>query len=201
MYSQRGLNTLAALVMAFLLCSVAASQRQNEPRNVPAGDLGRFAYLATAYAGSKSPDTTQAVHHLCQLIFAPVCLAFTVCIDSRRLVNMQSVCASSTSTKGIAPLAGRQQARSVSCASSGNKVDLKKAGVNKIKNKSVRNNLQGRSDGMKDNKWVDASGRGRTLPITMLSLRGTALLRASALPRLASLATVCWRRAVRSHRC
>jgi hypothetical protein len=61
------------------------------------------------------------------------------------------------------PLAPRTQQRNVSCASSG-KTDLNKAGVNKIKNKSIKNNLQGRSDKMKANNWVDASGRPRTSP-------------------------------------
>jgi hypothetical protein len=48
---------------------------------------------------------------------------------------------------------------SVIARSSGGKVDIKKQGLNSVKNSIVRNNLMGLSDKMKDKNWVDASGR------------------------------------------
>lgn len=61
------------------------------------------------------------------------------------------------------PVVYKAQSRRVSCASSG-KTDLKKAGLNKILNKTIKNNLSGRSDKMKKSDWKDASGRGRAYP-------------------------------------
>lgn len=48
---------------------------------------------------------------------------------------------------------------SVIARSSGGKTDLKKQGLNKVTNKTVKNNLMGVSEKMKDKNWVDSSGR------------------------------------------
>jgi hypothetical protein len=61
---------------------------------------------------------------------------------------------------------------SVVARSSGGKVDIRKQGLNSIKNKTVQNNLMGVSDSMKDSNWVDASGRKRAYPILLILDRG-----------------------------
>lgn len=48
---------------------------------------------------------------------------------------------------------------SVIARSSGGKVDIKKQGLNSVKNDTVRKNLMGVSDKMADKNWVDSSGR------------------------------------------
>jgi hypothetical protein len=48
-------------------------------------------------------------------------------------------------------------------ARSSGKIDIKKQGLNSIKNKIVKNNLMGVSESMKDKNWVDASGRKGTI--------------------------------------
>lgn len=52
---------------------------------------------------------------------------------------------------------------SVIARSSGGKVDIKRQGLNSVKNDVVRKNLQGVSESMKKKEWVDSSGRKGTL--------------------------------------
>ena len=63
---------------------------------------------------------------------------------------------------------------SVIARSSGGKVNIQKQGLNSVKNDVVRKNLQGVSDTMKKNDWVDASGRkGAELLSSSLTARFT----------------------------
>lgn len=48
---------------------------------------------------------------------------------------------------------------SVIARSSGGKINIKKQGLNTVKNDVVRKNLMGVSDTMKKGDWVDSSGR------------------------------------------
>ena len=59
--------------------------------------------------------------------------------------------------------------RSVIARSSGGKIDIKKQGLESVKNKTVANNLKGVSDKMKDKNWKDASGRKGAHPASQPS--------------------------------
>lgn len=54
---------------------------------------------------------------------------------------------------------GRTNCKSSAIASGAKKVDLKKIGVNKIKDEVVKNNLMGTSRAMQKKDWKDAAGR------------------------------------------
>eukprot|EP01025_Chloroclados_australasicus_P035544 TRINITY_DN361_c0_g1_i4.p2 TRINITY_DN361_c0_g1~~TRINITY_DN361_c0_g1_i4.p2 ORF type:complete len:236 (-),score=15.86 TRINITY_DN361_c0_g1_i4:159-866(-) len=54
---------------------------------------------------------------------------------------------------------GMTKARNVAARSGAAKVDIKKQGLNSVKNQSVQRNLMGVSDAMKSKDWKDASGR------------------------------------------
>lgn len=52
--------------------------------------------------------------------------------------------------------------RSVIARSSGGKIDIKRQGLESVKNKVVANNLKGLSEKMKSKDWKDSSGRKGT---------------------------------------
>ena len=66
---------------------------------------------------------------------------------------------SHSSSSSTARSAGRQGVSTTIVASSGKKIDIKKQGLNSIKDKIVQKNLMGVSESMSKKDWVDSSGR------------------------------------------